>query len=230
MRALGRKTEAELLPPLREKGERSELGDTRFRRLLSPVEWNALPEAVRRRFSHRSAPGEAHVYVGRILETQISAYGLILANLLRLIGAPLPLERDNAGAAAVVTVTERPDSAGQFWTREYVRRRGFPQVIHSSKMFSGETGIEETVGCGVTMSLRLDVRRNALFFLSERFFLRIGRFRLPIPGSFFVGHIAVGHIDRGNGAFEFTLEATHPLFGRFIRQRALFTDVAPANC
>jgi hypothetical protein len=222
MRALGRKTEAELLPPLRDA---SELGDTRFRRLLSPVEWNALPEAIRRRFSHRSAPGEAHVYIGRVLETRISAWGAILANLLRLIGSPLPLERNNEGAAGVVTVTERPDGAGQFWTREYVRRRGFPQVIHSSKMFSGATGIEETVGCGVTMSLRLDVRRNALFFLSERFFLRIGRFRLPIPGSLIVGHIAVGHIDRGNGAFEFTLEATHPLFGRFIRQRALFNDV-----
>ena len=38
-----------------------------------------------------------------------------------------------------------------------------------------------------------------------------------------------GHIDRGNGAFEFTLEATHPLFGCFIRQRALFSDVGPEH-
>ena len=141
MGALDRRTEIELLPP-----EPGGLGDPRFRRLLSAVEWGALPEAVRRRFSHRSAPGEAHVYIGRILETRMTIGGLILAHLLRVIGAPLPLERNNTGAAAVVTVTERPDGLGQFWTRAYVRRRGFPQVIHSTKRFSGGTGLEETVG------------------------------------------------------------------------------------
>jgi hypothetical protein len=219
MRATGRRPEAELLPP-----EPGGLGDTRFRRLLSPVEWAALPEAIRRRFSHRSAPGDAHVYVGRILETRMTPWGLVLAHVLRLIGAPLPLEPDNAGAAAVVTVTERPDGSGQFWTREYVRRRGFPQVIHSTKRFAGKTGLEETVGCGVTMSLRLDVRRDALFFLSDRYFLRIGGVRIPLPGSLLLGHIAVGHIDRGDGAFEFTLDVVHRLFGRIIRQRALFRD------
>jgi hypothetical protein len=190
------------------------------------VEWAALPEAVRRRFSHRSAPGEAQVYVGRILETRMTLPGIVLAHVLRLIGAPLPLECNNAGAAAVVTVTERPDGLGQFWTREYARRRGFPQVIHSTKRFSGATGLEETVGCGVTMSLRLDVRRDALVFLSDRYFLRCFGLRLPIPGSLLLGRIAVGHVDRGHGAFEFTLDVVHGLFGLIIRQRALFSDRA----
>jgi hypothetical protein len=202
------------------------LGDGRFRRLLSPIEWTELPEAVRRRFSHRSGPGEAHVYAGRIIETEMTGLGFVLAQFLRLIGAPLPLERGNEGAAAVVTVTERPDGRGQFWTREYVRRSGFPQVIHSTKAFAGETGLEETVGCGVTMSLRLEVCRNALFFLSERFFLKIGTWRLPIPGAWLVGHISVGHIDRGEGQFEFTLDVLHPWLGRLVHQRALFADLA----
>jgi hypothetical protein len=221
MRALGRKTKADLLPP-----KPGELGDARFRCLLSSVEWAALPEAVRRRFSHRCGPGEALVYVGRILETRMTLPGLVLAHILRLIGGPLPLERSNAGAAAIVTVTERPDGLGQFWTREYVRRSGFPQVIHSTKRFSGETGLEETVGCGVTMSLRLDIRRDALVFLSDRYFLRLGRLRIPIPGSLLLGRIAVGHVDRGDGAFEFTLDVVHGLFGCIIRQRALFADGA----
>jgi hypothetical protein len=155
----------------------------------------------------------------------MSACGLILAHVLRLIGAPLPLERDNAGAAAVVTVTERPDGSGQFWTREYVRRRGFPQVIHSTKRFCGRTGIEETVGLGVTMSLRLQVRPGALYFLSQRYFMRLGALRLPLPGRLLLGDIAVGHIDLGDGAFEFTLEVVHPLLGCLIRQRALFRDL-----
>ncbi len=203
------------------------LGDIRFRQLVGAEGWDGLPEAIRRRFSHRSAAGESAVYAGRILETRMTAFGFVVAHLLRLIGGPLPLERNNQGAAAVVTVTERPDNSGQFWTREYVRRRGFPQIVHSTKRFSGPTGIEETVGCGVTMSLRLQARPGALFFLSERYFVRLGGLRLPIPGRLLLGDIAVGHIDRGDGAFEFTLEVRHPLLGCFISQRALFRDLSP---
>jgi hypothetical protein len=203
------------------------LGDTRFRQLLSAEAWGLLPEAVRRRFSHRSQPGESFVYAGHILETRMTWIGLAISHLLRLIGAPLPLERDNRGAAAVVMVTERPDGCGQFWTREYVRAHGFPQVIHSTKRFSGATGIEETVGCGVTMSLRLRALPGALFFLSHRYFVRIGALRLPVPGHLLLGRIAVGHIDRGGGAFEFTLDVIHPLLGRIICQRALFYDLSP---
>ena len=221
MRANVRQPEVEVLPP-----EPKQLGDARFRRLLSSIEWAELPAAVRRRFSHRSAPGEAQVYAGHVIETEMTGLGFAMAQVLRLIGAPLPLERGSEGAAAVVTVTERPDGQGQFWTREYVRAHGFPQVIHSTKAFAGETGLEETVGCGVTMSLRLDVRRDALFFLSDRFFLKIGQWRLPIPGAAFLGHISVGHIDRGHGRFEFTLDVLHPWFGRLVHQRALFADLA----
>lgn len=219
MRALGR---IETAPPAP-----GALGDTRFRQLLSAEDWALLPEAVRRRFSHRSQPGESFVYAGHILETRMTRIGLALAHLLRAIGAPLPLERDNRGAAAIVTVTERPDGSGQFWTREYVRGRGFPQVIHSTKRFSGATGIEETVGCGVTMSLRLQALPGALFFLSHRYFVRIGALRLPVPGHMVLGRIVVGHVDRGGGAFEFTLDVIHPLLGRIICQRALFHDLSP---
>jgi hypothetical protein len=203
------------------------LGDIRFRQLVGAEAWDGLPEAIRRRFSHRSAAGESSVYAGCILETRMTTFGVVVAHLLRLIGGPLPLERNNQGAAAVVTVTERPDGSGQFWTREYVRRRGFPQIVHSTKRFSGATGIEETVGCGVTMSLRLQARPGALFFLSERYFVRLGGLRLPIPGRLLLGDIAVGHIDKGDGSFEFTLEVRHPLLGCFIRQRALFCDLSP---
>jgi len=205
------------------------LGDIRFRQLVGADAWDRLPDAVRRRFSHRSAAGESCVYAGHILETRMTGFGLAMAHLLRIIGAPLPLERGNAGAAAVVTVTERPDGSGQFWTREYVRRRGFPQVIHSTKRFAGVTGIEETVGYGVTMSLRLQARPGALFFLSEQYFIRLGKMRLPIPGRLLLGDIAVGHVDRGEDAFEFTLEVVHPLLGCIIRQRALFRDLLAAE-
>jgi hypothetical protein len=136
------------------------LGDLRFRALLAEADWYELPLPIRRRFSKRLADGETAVYVGEILETHLSRAGWLLAQLLRLIGAPLPTASDS-GVPSVVTVTEEMATGGQIWTRLYARRRSFPQVVHSSKRFAGRTGLEEYVGYGVGMALKLEVEDGA---------------------------------------------------------------------
>jgi len=201
------------------------LGDTRFRRLIGEAAWKSLPAPVRTRFSHRAAPGEATVYLGTVSETRLNWYGRLAANLLRVVGAPLPLDSDNAGASAIVAVTERPDGCGQFWTRQYGRPRGFPQVIHSTKTFSGPTGLEERVGAGVTMSLRLVAGPDRLLFVSDRYCLKLGRLRVPFPGNALLGRIIVAHVPADDGSFDFTLEVRHRLFGLVASQRARFRDV-----
>ena len=153
----------------------------------------ALPLAIRRRFSKRLSGGNTAVYVGEVIETQMSRAGWRLAQAARLIGGPLPVSRD-AHVPSVVTVTEDVATSGQHWTRLYARRRGFPQVVHSSKRFAGPTGLEEYVGCGVGMALTIHVRRmsrksgtvsegHALssVFRAAHYFLQLGRFRLRLP-------------------------------------------------
>jgi len=116
-----------------------ELGDLRFRALMSEAEWLALPLTIRRRFSKRLAGGRTVVYVGEVTETRMSRVGFLLAQAARLIGGPLPVSRD-AHVPSVVTVTEDVATSGQHWTRLYARRRGFPHIVHSSKRFAGPTG------------------------------------------------------------------------------------------
>jgi len=111
------------------------LGDLRFRALLSDDDWASLPLPIRRRFTKRLAGGRTVVYAGEIVETRMSAAGWCVAQLARFVGAPLPLSRD-ANVPSVVTVTEDMATGGQIWTRLYTRRRGFPQIIHSSKRFA----------------------------------------------------------------------------------------------
>jgi hypothetical protein len=202
------------------------LGDLRFRALLSEPEWATLSEAVRRRFSRRLADGRTAVYVGTVREAWTSRTGWLMVQALRLIGGPLPTSRD-AEVPSVVTVTEDMASGGQVWTRLYARRRGFPQVIHSSKRFAGPTGLEEHVGCGVGMTLTVHVEDHALVFRSCRYFVELGRWRLVLPRWATPGALTVRHMEAEGGRFLFALEIVHPRLGALVRQSAIFQETEP---
>ncbi|HEY2070816.1 MAG TPA: DUF4166 domain-containing protein [Rhizomicrobium sp.] len=196
--------------------------DLRFASLLPLAEWNALPAPIRQRFSKRLAGGRTAVYVGGVVETKLTWVGRLFGFLARLIGGPLPTSSDPG--PAVVSVTEDAGSGGQIWTRLYARRSGFPQIIHSAKSFAGPTGLEETVGHGVGMALRLEVREGALLFHSAGYYLRIGGLRVPLPGWIAPGAITVTHREAGEGRFQFVLDVDHPRFGRIIQQTAIFRE------
>ena len=212
----------EVFPPSRREDDAA-VADLRFRALLPEADWTALPAAVRRRFSKPLADGKTVVYLGTVLETWMSRVGWSLAQALRLIGGPLPTAQDS-GVPAVVTVTEDLAGGGQIWTRLYARRRGFPQVIHSSKRFSGPTGIEERVGCGVGMTLRVAVEDRALVFRSGRYFVEVGRWRFVLPAWATPGELTVKHIEDTDERFLFSLEIVHPRLGVLLRQLAVFQE------
>jgi hypothetical protein len=199
------------------------VGDLRFRTLVGEVAWAELPEAVRRRFSKCLAPDEMHIYRGNVVATELSRAGRVLSFLSRAIGSPLPLT-DGATGPALVVVTEDARLGGQSWLRIYTRPGRFPQSIHSAKRFRGPTGLEEYVGCGIGMSLRVTVEGGALIFRSVAYFLELGRWRLPLPRVLHPGRMQIEHRDEGNGSFAFSLALSHPLFGRLVHQLAIFRD------
>jgi len=194
-----------------------------FRRLLGTERWSGLPLAVRQRFERGVHAGACVAYVGEVVECRIRPVGWLLANLARLVGAPLPLHRD-IGVPACVSVTEDLAGGGQFWTRQYGRRRGFPQVIYSAKRFSGPTGLEEYLGLGFGIALRLAAADGVLYFLSDHYFLKLGRLRLEFPKWLEPGALTIGHVDCGGGRFAFTLDLVHPWLGELIHQVAIFAD------
>ena len=202
------------------------LDDCRFRALLPDDQWGRLPLAVWRRFSKRLADGRTIIYVGEIDEACCSRLGWWLAQIARVIGGPLPTGTET-GVPMIVTVTEDAATGGQVWTRIYTRRKGFPQVIHSSKRFAGPTGLEEYVGYGVGMALRMLVDGQALVFRSAGYFLQVGRRKLPLPALMTPGVLTVTHTDLGRGEFQFTLEIIHPRFGLLVRQSAVFQEATP---
>jgi hypothetical protein len=199
------------------------LHDLRFSALLGAATWSRLPSAIRRRFSRRLDAGAAVTYAGEVVESRRTRFGKLLAELCRLIGAPLPLS-DDVAVPAVVTVTEDGATGGQFWTRMYGRTRGFPQVIHSSKRFAGPTGLEEYLGCGFGIALTVSADARALHFHSDHYFVLLGAVRLRVPRWLGPGALTISHIERGGGWFAFVLALHHPLFGEIIHQTGLFRE------
>lgn len=199
------------------------LGDLRFRKLLSDAEWDALPLAVRRRFSKRVGPGDSVVYTGEIVEMRMSGAGFLLAQTARLIGAPLPTSVQ-LNVPSVVTVTEDGVRGGQVWTRLYVNRKGFPQVINSAKRFQGPTGLEEHVGAGIGMALRVLVRDCVLVFESDAYFATVAGLRFKLPRWLTPGALTVTHAELGHGRFAFTLAIEHPVLGELLYQRGIFQE------
>lgn len=203
-------------------GAGTEAVDCRFA-LLAGDSWTQLPAPIRRRFSRHLADGERIVYVGEVAATHMTRVGRLLAELARLVGAPLPLEEGGRSPVTVV-VTGSDRLAGQVWTRIYDRVRGFPQVIQSLKHFGGATGLEEIVARGVGMRLRLSVRGGALVFRSAGYFIRCRGVQLSLPAWLTPGVIEVVHREESLGRFSFSLNVTHPWAGHAIDQIAFFRE------
>jgi len=203
--------------------------DRRFQRLLSDTAWASLPPRVQTRFLKRLAPGQSVVFRGQIMSMRMSRIGWALAQAARLVGAPLPVDSSGKNNAAMVGVSDDDRSGGQVWTRVYCRRNGFPQAVNSIKRFEGPTGLEEHIGAGIGMALRLRVDVTSLLFEADHYFLKTPFGRLRLPRWLGPGHMVIGHHDLSDagapGRFAFTLDLSHPVFGPLIHQNVLFTDM-----
>ena len=204
-------------------------GDLRFRALMGADAWGLLPAAIRQRFSKRCAEKATAIYRGHLTTVRISPLGHALANILRLVGAPLPVSTDD-DVPSVVTVTEDVRHGGQVWTRLYANRQGFPQVIHSAKRFSGPTGLEEHLGFGLSMALELEPRADALLFHSAGYVWRLAGLEIRLPRWLEPGQLLVEHRDcadqHGPGAFIFALTLHHPWFDELVHQAGIYRESA----
>jgi hypothetical protein len=197
--------------------------EARFQKLLPAADWQQLPAAIQRRFSHHLADGEQQVFLGEVAATRLSIFGWLYAQLARLVGGPLPLSSGTRGTAAVIVTADRR-LGGQIWTRMYGHAGNFPQVIHSAKRFYGPTGLEEYVGRGIGMTLSLHVVERALVFRSERYFVRMLGRTFYLPEFLCPGRLEVIHREERAGRFSFTLQIRHRWFGEIVQQIAFFTD------
>ena len=212
------------LPIPNPRADRRDPYDLRFRALVAAEAWERLPDQVKHRFTKRLSGPTVALYRGLVIDMQVPILGRLLAQCCRLFGAPLPLCRET-GVGALVSVSEDAKSGGQCWTRVYARPRRFPQVIHSAKRFAGPTGLEEYLGRGLGMALRVETLDDGIAFVSDHYFIRFAQLRLRLPRWLTPGTTRVLHRQVAGASFLFELELYHPLAGRLFHQQVLFEDV-----
>ena len=184
--------------------------------LLGPS-WSELPVRTRARFG---VEREMVCYHGRVVVSECTLLGRLFRQLGRLVGSPLPFDDTIGPATVVVMATGRGSSS---WTRIY-RRNGRAQAIRSVKRFAGPTGLEEYLGLGLCMALRLRVDNVSLLFQSAGYSLAVGKVRIPLPNWLTPGRLLVRSTELEAPSFRFCLTLNHPRFGEVLRQEAVFED------
>jgi len=191
--------------------------------LLGPSAWNRLPAAVRRRFAPDH--GDA-VYVGR-MDLHCSPTGRVFAALSRVVGSPLT-STCKTGIAAAVRV-HADGRGGMVWERRFGPADPGTPTVRSTKELGPDGRLFERTDGGLGMALAVFEHQGSLVFESRHYALVAGRWRLPIPALLTPGTCRVTHTDLGEGRFRFTLEMTHPLWGRTFHQSGVFIDPAPTT-
>lgn len=186
--------------------------------------WAILPKSIQKRFVKWTQNRKVIIYQGRLLETRFSKLGKLLSGICWLIGNPLP-DKNNVRGPATVIVRECRKNNGQIWTRIYPRKKRVPQVIQSVKKFEGETGLEEMITNSIGIALNLEATPDRLNFISDHYFIKLGRKKFKIPNIFTPGRLCVSHKEAGPKRFRFSLTLTHHLWGELIFQTAIFEEI-----
>jgi hypothetical protein len=186
--------------------------------LLGAAAWQRLPAAVRRRFA-----GAHHdTYYQGALDFECSAIGRCFAWCAAWLRGPLTAHR-GTGVPACVRVQD-DGRGGMVWERLLLLPGVGPRIVRSVKQPGAGGGLVERTDGGLAMELQVFEQDGALVFESRRYFLALGRWRVPIPALLTPGTCRVEHRDEGGGRFRFTLSMVHPWWGRTFHQTGIFAD------
>jgi len=191
-----------------------------FAGLVGRAGWSRLDRDIRRRFEAGHARKPV-VYRGS-MRLERSVVGIMFAAAARLVGGPLPVR---AAAAVPTEVKVYGDGeGGVVWERWLRFPRGRAACVRSTKRSGPGETLLECVDGGLGMVLTVFEERGALVFESRSFFLHMAGLRVPIPAFATPGRCRVTHSAEGPDTFRFTMEMTHPLWGRTFHQTGVFKD------
>ncbi len=194
-----------------------------LRTLVGDAGWARLAPAIRTRFNAEPAEGEMRTYRGSVDVVATTKIGRMIAWAARLIGAPMAWATGRHVPCEVRVYRDR--EAGIVWERRYDFGGGNVQVARTTKRSDGNGRLLECFGAGAGMTLDVFEQDKALHFVSEDFFIGLGRWKLRFPLLLSPGTLHVTQKDEGGGAFRFSMLVNHPLLGCVAEQDGVFREM-----
>ena len=195
-----------------------------IRTLIGPAAWARLAPAIKDRFGTSPKEGEVRIYSGIMEKVACTWFGLALAHVGRVLGAPMAWKTGRNVPCDVHVYADH--KGGVVWERRYDFGGANPIVAKTTKRCDGRGRLLECFGTTAGMTLKVFEENAELHFVSEDFFLRIGKWKVLLPNAFSPGTLHVTQKDEGEGNFRFTMDVTHPVFGTIATQDGVFRQVA----
>lgn len=198
--------------------------EVNFQQLVGDQGWWQLAPDIRQRFSEKPTVAQPIRYVGVMQTVGGNLLGAALAQLCRFIGTPFAPYR--AREVPVDITLRHGPAGGVIWERRYRYADHAHATVQSTKRIGPDGALLECVGCGIGMRLAVFEARQALHFLSLRYFLRVAGREFSLPDWLTPGTVHVIHKDLGTGAFRFSMTIHHALFGTLFEQEGVFHRAA----
>ena len=115
---------------------------------------------IRQRFSIRPGKGPVIRYHGTMHTVYLSFMGQLFAQACRLIGMPLA---PYCGKDVPMEILLELEEHGMVWIRVYQFKSPGTIAVRSTKKRGKANDLVEHIGCGLSMSLVMDVRDGDLF-------------------------------------------------------------------
>lgn len=186
------------------------------------AQWEALHPDIRARFTLAQGVTRQS-FDGMMQVVNRSTIGWLIAKLIAFVRI-LPAQR----ARDVPFTFNLTPAPGAGWVKERLYRFRDECFEFRSVMRIADNGeLIEQFAYGLGMKIRLATEGengDTLVFRDDGYFLRIGKFKLPLPRWFTVGRFTLAHknIDRERFTVEISLD--HPLFGRLFHQYGTFSE------
>lgn len=189
---------------------------TMLRQALGASAWRDLEPAIAARFSPYISENRSLIFRGRMQWVYCSPLGALVATVLRRC-AILPQ----------ICARNTPFDFHITWHNGHIYKQrdyalGENKLFLFRSKFSDTPRLHEEFGGGLGMYLKLAVKQRALLFRDQGYFLRIRRWRLPIPRWFSVGSFDLLHRNIDQQRFQIIIRVAHPWFGTLFYQRGEF--------
>ena len=189
-----------------------------IRQDLGEQQWQELDKDIIRRFTCLFRQKTLR-YLGIVDWVYCSPIGKIIATMLK----PFSLLPDRCARNSFFDFIIRQQHDRLEKQRRYYIDHSSPFTFGS--IFNEKPAVHEEFSGGLGMYLKLAVKKGNLLFRGKGYFLRVRKWRIPIPAWLSVGSFELLHRNIDDRHFQVIIRIAHPILGTLFYQRGEFFDI-----